>query len=115
MKRKIIHIDEMVEKCGFFTSNTNVNNSYGCKHPDQEEIDEDYETKKPHGKCYAWSCPLANEADLEDMKELDKDLYNEWKDEKYDPTEMGGNYLVVDEEINNKGTDQKPNKDDASH
>jgi hypothetical protein len=99
MERRIIHIDEMVQICGYFTTETTVNNGYGCKHPDQEEQDEDLYTGRQHGKCYAFNCPLAPEADLQDMKELDQELYDEWKNEEYDPTEMGGNYLVVDESV----------------
>jgi len=96
MAKKIIHIDEMISVCGYFTSDTTVNNGYGCVHPDQESKGIDFRTNKIHGKCYAFSCPLAHEADLQDMKELDNDLYEEWKKEEYDPTEMGGDYLVVD-------------------
>ncbi len=94
---KIIHLDELVDICGYFTSNTSVNNGYGCKHKDQEEIDTCSYINKPHGKCYSWSCPLANEADLQDMKNHNMDLYNDWKDEKYDPSEMGGQYMLVPE------------------
>ena len=96
---KIIHIDEMVEICGFFTTDIEVNNGYGCKHPEQEETDIDHCTWKEHGKCYSWSCPLANEADLEDMKEYDMKLYEDWKDERADPTEMGGQYLVIYDDL----------------
>lgn len=96
---KIIHIDEMTSICGYFTGETTVNNGYGCTHPDQEEKDEDCNTGKEHGKCYCFSCPLGNEADLEDMKKLDQELYNDWKDEKYDPSEIGGDYLVIDEAL----------------
>ena len=28
-------------------------------------------------KCYSWTCPIAYEADLDSMKELDEDLYKE--------------------------------------
>ena len=50
---------------------------------------------KQMGKCYSFSCPVANEADLEDMKELDNELYNEWKDEEYDPCDAGGDYMII--------------------
>ena len=33
------------------------------------------------GKCYTFSCPVAFHADLQDMKELDNDLYEEYKAE----------------------------------
>lgn len=106
---KIIHIDEMVEICGFFTTETTVNNGYGCKHPNQEETDVDFRTDKKHGKCYCWSCPLANEADLQDMKKLDQELYDDWKDEEYDPTEMGGEYMIVDETLTTSPIEVKNN------
>lgn len=96
MRNRIIGLEEMTAICGFFTTDTTVNNAYGCKHPEQEETDEDFRTGKEHGKCYSFCCPLAYEANLEDMKELDKELYDDWKDEEYDPSEMGGEYMVVD-------------------
>lgn len=96
---KILHIDELTDICGYFTTETTVNNCYGCTHPDQEETDIDFRTGKEHGKCYSWACPLANEADLEDMKQLDPQLYNEWKGEEYCPTEMGAQYLVVEDDV----------------
>lgn len=99
MANRIVHIDEMVGICGYFTTETTVNNAYGCKHPDQEETDIDFRTEKPHGKCYCFSCPLGHEADLQDMKDLDQELYDDWKNEEYDPSEMGGNYLVIDESV----------------
>ena len=99
MANRIVHIDEMVKICGYFTSNTTVNNAYGCKHPEQEETDIDFRTEKPHGKCYCFSCPLGKEADLQDMKKLDQELYNDWKYEDFDPSEMGGDYLVIDESV----------------
>lgn len=93
---KIIHIDELVCKCGHFNSETNVNNGYGCNHPEQEEKEKDWDGNI-QGKCYSFSCPLASEADLEDMKKYDKDLYKEYKNEEYDPTESGAQYMLYDE------------------
>jgi hypothetical protein len=45
---------ELVTRCGYFTSETPVNNGYGCWHPDQEERRGD-----GPGSCYSFSCPLA--------------------------------------------------------
>jgi hypothetical protein len=53
---------------------------------------------KLQGKCYSFSCPLATECDLQDLQEYDKDLYEEWKNKKCDPSEMGANLMLVREE-----------------
>jgi hypothetical protein len=74
---RLITIDHLCDECGFFTSDTTVNNGYGCKHPDQEEKGYCDEQKKEVGCCYSWSCPLATEATLSEMKEHDIDMYNE--------------------------------------
>ena len=88
---KIINIDEMSCICGYFNGNTNVNNGYGCDHPEQEEYEmayvdedgctwsykdvEDTQPKKKQGKCYHFSCPLAGRCDLEDVKDYDPEEY----------------------------------------
>lgn len=143
----IIHLDRLVHLCGYFTSDTCVNNGYGCNHPDNGESEavkssdawyfvnsnkimmallrlkygsyiNALENKEEagkwlsramynrdhlksigvdmQGKCYSFSCPVAHEADLQDMKILDKSLYEEFKDEEYDPTWMGAEYMVVE-------------------
>jgi hypothetical protein len=53
---------------------------------------------KLQGKCYSFSCPIANACDLEDLKEYDKDLYNEWKDGDYDPSESGADLMLITDE-----------------
>jgi len=98
--RKIIHIDELTDICGFFNSETRVNNCYGCNHPDQESSDIDEDTGLRQGKCYSFSCPVATEADLQDLKELDAERYEEWKDEPYDPSDSGAELMIVDTETN---------------
>lgn len=45
---------------------------------------------KQIGKCYTFSCPVACHAYLEDMKELDSDLYEEYKDEGDEGDEDNG-------------------------
>lgn len=42
--------------CPFFTGNTDVNDGYGCRHPDQEEGEES--NGMFHGACTHWSCPM---------------------------------------------------------
>ncbi|TET97713.1 MAG: hypothetical protein E3J23_08525 [Candidatus Stahlbacteria bacterium] len=79
-KIKIIHIDQFTTMCGFFNSDTlEVNNGYNCNHPDCEETQ--IIGDKEIGKCYSFSCPLAPEVDHQDLKEHDKDLYNDYKND----------------------------------
>ena len=35
---KVVHIDELADVCGYFATQTDANNGYGCNHPDQEEF-----------------------------------------------------------------------------
>ena len=90
---EIMEIDEFMSECGYGTVQTDANNGYGCNHPDNEEYemlwkDEDgythrgYEDdptkpKTRQGKCYAFSCPLAAKCDLQDLKDYDKERYDE--------------------------------------
>lgn len=109
---KVVHIDELANVCGYFATQTDANNGYGCNHPDQEEFEmlyqdnkgythrEDKEPKVKQGMCYAWSCPLATECDLQDLKEHSQVYYEEWKDREYDPSEAGADLVLVgDEEL----------------
>lgn len=52
--------------------------------------------KQLHGpqSCAAYDCPLGWEANLEDMEKYDKGLYEEYKQERHDPSEMGADYIV---------------------
>lgn len=112
---KVVEIDELSDVCGYFTNQTDANNHYGCNHPDQDEFEMMYqdedgytsrtgkETKVKQGMCYSWSCPLATECDLQDLKEHDQERYDEWKDCECDPSEAGANLVLVgDEELINK-------------
>ncbi len=56
-KSKKYDINEFCDLCGFFFGGTDVNNGYGCLHPEQPEVD--YDTFGEVGKCYGFSCPLA--------------------------------------------------------
>ena len=109
---KVVHIDELANVCGYFATQTDANNGYGCNHPDQEEFEmlyqdnkgythrEDKEPKVKQGKCYSWSCPLATECDLEDLREHSPEYYDDWKNEEYGPGEAGADLvLVCDEEL----------------
>lgn len=65
-ERKVALFDDFAFACPFFTNDFDVNNGYGCTHPEQDETDEDKEGIE-RGKCYCWSCPLGVEADEEDL------------------------------------------------
>ncbi len=87
MTRDIWHIDHVTEACGYFTSDTTVNNGYGCRHPEQEDIADEYaEPGKPPpsppkcGRCFPFTCPLGSELnpseepeDAEEFRNLDMD------------------------------------------
>ena len=52
MDKRIITLDGLVRRCGYFNGNADVNNGYGCDHPEQEDIEEG------QGRCFDFSCPL---------------------------------------------------------
>lgn len=87
----IMHIEQLTELCDFFYSyeEENINNGYNCKNPNCEEIEEI--AGGTIGKCYAFSCPLFPQADHDDLKQHDKDLFEEYKND----TDVN-DYLVVD-------------------
>lgn len=51
----VIHLDGLVQECGWFVWDARTNNGYGCAHPKQEE--RDLETGE--GRCFDFSCPVA--------------------------------------------------------
>lgn len=66
-KRKAVPFDTFVGGCNYFDSNSDVNNGYGCTHPEQEE------KQKGKGCCFCFSCPLGTPADEESFEEPDID------------------------------------------
>ena len=63
---EVWHIDALIERCGYFTSDTTVNNGYGCRHPKQEDVEDEYvepgepAPKEPRcGRCFTFTCPIA--------------------------------------------------------
>lgn len=102
---KVVPLDDLCSVCGYFTSQTDANNHYGCNHPEQSETDacteiNGYYAYDKHGaiqmgKCYSFSCPLATECDLEDLRDHSKDYYDEWKNAKCDPAEAGAQLMLV--------------------
>lgn len=69
---EVVHIDHLVRECGMFTSDTELNNGYGCKATQN--------TVTP-GCCYEISCPIATILDEEDPR---------WED-----TLSPGKWLIV--------------------
>lgn len=76
MARDIWNIDHVTEACGYFTSDTTVNNGYGCRHPEQEDVeDERVEPRRPPrdppkcGRCFAFTCPLGSELNPSEEEE----------------------------------------------
>jgi hypothetical protein len=72
MKARVMDFESFSYCCPYFTSDTEVNNGYGCTHPEQDETDPD-ENGAEHGKCYSFSCPLGIEPDEEDFENPDVD------------------------------------------
>jgi hypothetical protein len=87
----IISLDELCDRCGYFTSETDANNGYGCNHPKQEEFEMLHKDKQEYthrgcppskstfkqGKCYAETCPLAvvcSPEHIEEWNKIDKEL-----------------------------------------
>jgi hypothetical protein len=82
IKEELLQIDNLMSKCGYgyyYEGSPMINNGYNCNHKDCEESEE--VNGKCIGKCYTWSCPIACTAEIDDLKRLDKDLYEEYKSE----------------------------------
>ena len=80
MKRKIEHINDFANLCGYFENaciekNININNGYNCIHPEQGEYE--MVDKLKIGKCFSSSCPLGFDPDEEDFEnpEIDNNGY----------------------------------------
>lgn len=89
VKKYLETIDELTGYCGLFVPGSPNNGGYGCKSKSKR--------KQLRGCCYSFDCPLATEADLEDLKELNPILYDQYKDDDGD-IECGG-WVVVHSEI----------------
>lgn len=63
--RKAVLFECFAFQCPFFNGDTNVNNGYGCDHPDQREKRKD--NGEEQGCCYCFSCPLGIEAEQQDL------------------------------------------------
>lgn len=72
-RREVWHIDNLTEECGWFDSKTTVNNGYGCRHPDQKDVEKEHQEPgepPPHpptcGRCFTFTCPIASSLDPSD-------------------------------------------------
>ena len=78
---KLISLNDLSNECGYFGTgklffDAHVpNDGYICNHPAQEE------TEAGFGLCHRWSCPLARQATMADLRELDADLYRQYSPE----------------------------------
>ncbi len=87
---RLLDLNRLSDYCGFFCGTDGLNNGYGCSFP---EDGEGYE-KQELGCCFGFDCPIAREADLDDLKKFDKQLYDEWKDSEYGPIAGGSDWMV---------------------
>ncbi|NBJ99223.1 hypothetical protein D5282_18420 [bacterium 1xD8-48] len=83
--RRAVYFDYFVDDCPYFNGNVDVNNGYGCDHPEQEERD------FGQGKCYCRSCPLGYPADEESLLETDI----EWVDGKPESADAMEEYSYI--------------------
>lgn len=84
-RHEVWHLDRLITRCGYFTSRTTVNNGYGCRHPEQEDVEDEYVApgapapkEAKCGRCLACTCPIAaqfcprdNPEDKAECAELD--------------------------------------------
>jgi hypothetical protein len=97
--RDIWTLDQVTEVCGYFTSRTTVNNGYGCRHPKQQDIEDEYqEPGKPPpvppkcGRCFSFTCPLG----LELHPSEEPEDAEEFRARGMDPTSMSdGEWMLV--------------------
>jgi len=94
-EKKIIHLDDLVRRCGYFATTKYrdgswKNNGYGCTHRGN---------KDEPGKCFSFCCPVAYEASYNDLLELDSYLAKEYEYqlEYKDPEEesLDSEWMVV--------------------
>ena len=64
-KAQIIHLDSLIHQCGYHFDG-GINGGHSCSH---QKVG-DYE-----GQCFSFSCPLAVEASLADIRRHDRQLY----------------------------------------
>ncbi len=89
-----LHIDTLRSECGYSNPEIEINNGYGCDH---SECEERYSEEK-QGLCYPWSCPIAYEANQDDLSK-----------EGYDSSTSG--YVVQYRESEPPATSEKKSKE----
>ena len=85
--RKPITLDDFTRVCGHFVSDTNVNNGYGCDHPENEsKSDRDASMDGEPGvfKCYQFTCPIASAIYRDDPRDVRMMRGYGFKDEEWD-------------------------------
>jgi hypothetical protein len=95
IEQELLQLDALANECGFFTSDTDRNNGYGCTLPDNIP---GFQKQEP-GCCFGFDCPLAWEAHRDDLKKHDEGLYEEYKDEEYGPEECGSGWMIKYREV----------------
>ncbi len=88
---RIVHIDELSNECGLSSDTVHPDNPYGCCSRSK--------LKEEPLRCFAFDCPLGPEADLEDMKSYDWELWEQWKDSRHGPIESGAEYVLQCREV----------------
>jgi len=84
---ELLSIYHVADRCGFFTTETDLNGGYGCTFPEKE--------KGYPGCCYQFDCPVSHEASLEDLRKMDQDLYEEYKHCTGDLEDHGSEWMVM--------------------
>ena len=96
--RKVANFDIFSSTCPYFTSIYDVNNFYGCTHPEQTDFSEDKKGVK-RGCCYCECCPLGITPDESDINnpEVDWDgiTRDDLVDENGDFIEDSGDYIMI--------------------
>ena len=87
--KKCVVFEEFARVCKFFNSKTDVNNGFGCDHPDQ--IETQNRDGKEQGCCLCFSFPLGIEAEPEDI-ESDSIDWDGISDDEIEESE----YLLID-------------------
>lgn len=96
MKQAVI-FDQFARVCDYFEPNTDVNNGYGCSHPNQEETEEI--DGKEQGMCFCFCCPLGIPAEQCDKDKNDPDAVPDeidWDGLCDDGIVYEDEYLLVD-------------------
>lgn len=93
----LISLDTMYyrNRCGWVYSDNEADTEdeeYVCYHPDTENSEENTESGKRR-KCFSWNCPLAHEADREDIRKRDPEFYK--SDFKPYPDEQPHDWMIL--------------------